>query len=116
MARLKYGVPYDPAIRKTECGKHLYNTWRRIRKCTHCKEWDYFPTFYDWALQSGYELGAWLRRFDDNEPYNEENSYWYTAGDDYLYDEQWIADWNRAVNRIRKHYGMPPLEGTVYGD
>ena len=116
MARHNYGDPYDPAIRKTEYGKHLYNTWRRIRKCPHCKEWDYFPTFYDWSLRNGYELGAWFRRFEVEEPYNEENSYWYTAGDEYLYDEQWIADWNRAANRIRKHYGMPPLEGTVYGD
>lgn len=25
-----------------------------------------------------------------------------------------IAQWNKAVNRIRKYYGMPPLPGTNY--
>lgn len=119
MARHKYGESYDPELRKTEYGKNLYHTWRRIRRHPHCEEWDYFPTFYEWAINTDYQVGAWLQRIDDSKPFSETNYKWYVTGDcsrNYLYDEKWIADWNKAVNRIRKHYGMPPLEGTDYGD
>ena len=107
------GEHYDPALRKTEHGSKLYEIWKRVRKQRYDDEWDYFPTFYEWAMQSGYTIGAWLRRID------EDNYVWYTPGernDNYLHDEKWIADWNKTVNRIRKYYGMPPLEGTKYGD
>ena len=112
-------IKYDPAIRNTECGKHLYNTWRRIRRQPHCEEWESFPTFYEWAANSDYEFGAQLRRNDENKPFNVENCVWYLADEcarDYEWCAQFAEDWNRAVNRIRKHYGMPPLEGTKYGD
>jgi hypothetical protein len=70
-------------------------------------------------MQSGYSQGVLLRRIDKDEPYCPENCVWRpTRGvSDNAFDEEgWIYDWNRAVNRIRKHYGMPPLEGTSYGD
>ena len=119
MARTNGGVPYDPKLRKTEHGSRLYAVWKRVRKQPHDEEWDYFPTFYEWAMQSDYTLGAWLRRLNVREPISKRNYCWYTPGEEdtqYLYDEKWVADWNRSVNRIRKHYGMPPLEGTDYGD
>ena len=119
MARRDYGKPYDPALRKTEHGEKLYNVWRRVRRYPHCEEWDYFPTFYEWAMQSEYTLGAWLRLRDQDKPFSPDNYIWYVTRekeDNYLYDEQWIADWNKTVNRIRKHFGLPPLEGTSYGD
>ena len=119
MARHDYGEPYDPALRKTEYGKCLYHSWRRVRQYPHCEEWDHFPTFYEWAMQSGFTLGAWIRRIDESKPFSEKNYKWYIPGNrdrNYLHDEQLIADWNKAVNRIRKHYGMPPLEGTSYDD
>ena len=111
MARHNYGEPYDPALRQTEHGTKLYNAWRHMRRYPHCEEWNHFPTFYEWAMQNGYKLGAWLSKIDDDKPFEEKNCVWY-----FLSDEKRVADWNRAVNRIRKHYGMPPLEGTKYGD
>ena len=111
----RYGEAYDPTLRKTECGINLYNIWRRIRRSPHNEEWNHFPTFYEWAMQSGYELGSWLRRYDDDKPFTEENCLWYVAVDS-VFSKQFVADWNKSVNRIRKHYGMPPLRGTKYGD
>ena len=119
MPKYIYGAPYDPTLRTTEHGKNLYNIWRRIRKCPHCKEWDYFPTFYEWAMQSGYVFGARILKIDDRKPFDPENCAWPIVCE-CEYDEEWAArftkDWNESVNRIRKHYEMPPLEGTVYGD
>ena len=108
---------YDPALRKTEHGKNLYNTWQRIRRSPHCKEWDCYPTFYEWAIQSGYTTGAWLRLVDRNGTYKPDNCWWYIPGDQEEEIPPELADrWNKTVNRIRKYYGMPPLEGTEYVD
>ena len=111
------GNPYDSSLRKTEHGKNLYNAWQRIRRLPHCNEWDTFPAFYEWAMQSGYTLGAWLRIIDRTDPYSPDNCWWHTPGDtDEEISYEWADSWNKTVNRIRKHYGMPPLEGTTYGD
>lgn len=111
------GDPYDPAIRKTEHGKKLYVTWVKIVSYPHTDDWDFFPTFYEWAMNTGYELGAWLRRIDKKGAYSQENCAWYMPKEekDYIPPE-WADEWNRTVNRIRKHYGMPALRGTDYGD
>ena len=108
---------YDPALRKTEHGERLYTAWKSARKHPHCEEWEYFPAFYNWAMQSDYEVGWWLRRIDINKPYEPGNCVWYPSGaNEKTVSPEWIDNWNKTVNRIRKHYGMPPLEGTKYGD
>ena len=111
------GERYDPALRQTEHGSRLYQTWRKIQKEPHCKDWDNFPAFYAWALKSGYTLGAWILRADKNKPYEPCNCTWYIPGrDEKNISPSWADRWNETVNRIRKYYGMPPLEGTKYGD
>lgn len=113
----RYGDPYDPKLRKTEHGSKLYATWKTVRRKLHCKEWDYFPTFYEWAMQSGYESGEWIRRIDKNYPYSPDNCIWYSPKEEVEHiPPEWADEWNKTVNRIRKHYGMPPLEGTKYVD
>jgi hypothetical protein len=109
--------PYDPGLRKTEHGSKLYQTWKKINQNPHCEEWEYFPTFYEWAMQMGYEIGAWLKREDVNGPYSPQNCFWYLPREssDSIPKES-LDKWNKTVNRIRKHYGMPPLRGTKYGD
>ena len=117
MGRNKFGEPYDPALRNTECGMNLYNVWRRVRRGLHIDEWDYYPNFYEWAMRNGYTLGATLRIIDTNKPYAPDNCTWYIPGDGNRHVPVSFADeWNKTVNRIRKHYGMPPLEGTEYVD
>lgn len=113
----RYGEPYDPALRKTDHGSRLYAAWKSMRKHPHCEEWDYFPTFYDWAMQSGYEAGTWLRRIDKDMPYTTDNCIWYSPNEEKEYiPPEWADEWNKTVNRIRKYYGIPPLEGTEYGN
>jgi hypothetical protein len=115
----RVGKPYDPAMRLTEHGARIYQAWRKIRRYPHSTEWDDFPTFYEWSMLEGYALGDWLRLIDKDKPYGPDNCVWYTTqqepkpAPDFL---AWEEDWNRAVNRIRKHYGMPPLRGTNYAD
>ena len=113
----RIGEPYDPALRESEHGSRLYQTWRKVRQSPHCQEWEYYPTFYEWAMQSDYTLGAWLRLIDEEKPYEPDNCMWHIPGlDEKNIPASWPDEWNRTVNRIRKHYGMPPLEGTRYDD
>lgn len=108
---------YNPTLRKTEQGSKLYQTWRSFQKKPRCEEWGDFPTFLEWATQSGYEAGDWLRRVDKNEPFSPDNCMWYSPKEEKEYiGVEWIKGWNKTVNRIREHYGMPPLEGTEYDD
>lgn len=111
------GERYDPALRQTEHGSRLYQTWRKVQKAPHCEEWDNFPVFHDWAIKNGYAIGSWLCMVDKNKPYEPSNCVWYVPGkDEKNVQPSWADKWNNTVNRIRKHYGMPPLEGTEYGD
>ena len=113
----KYGKPYDPALRNTEHGSNLYNIWLRFRRQPHCDDWDYFPTFYEWAMQNNYDNGEWLRLIDKTGIYCPDNCVWMIPnGAEFSLSSEWIDGWNKTVNRIRKHYDMPPLEGTNYGD
>lgn len=110
-------APYDPALRQTEHGSRLYSIWKRIRQCPHCEEWEDFPTFLSWAMKN-YTLGARLRMINESGMYCPDNVEWYIHGSfneesDY---QVFVNQWNRTVNRIRKHCGMPPLRGTDYGD
>lgn len=108
---------YDPELRKTEHGSKLYQTWKSMRKADHCEEWESFPVFYEWAMESGYEIGAWLKRNDMSAPFSPQNCFWYTPRESVGDISQEYKDrYNATVNRIRKHFGWPPLEGTEYGD
>jgi hypothetical protein len=111
-----YGEAYDPALRKTEHGASLYQAWKKVIKNVHCEEWGHFPTFYNWAMQNCYEVGAWLKREDNNAPFAPNNCYWYLPSGRKRVPSDFADKWNATVNRIRKHYGMPPLRGTDYGD
>lgn len=111
----QYGKPYDPALRETEHGSKLYQIWKRIRKSPHSEAWDHFPTFYDWAMQNEYETGFWLRKIDCNGSYTPDNCVWYSPKEKKEHiPAEWADRWNKTVNRIREHYGMPPLEETDY--
>ena len=114
----RYGEPYNPELRTSEHGSRLYNVWRKVRKHPHCEEWNYYPAFYTWAVYNGYTVGAWLRLVDENKPYDPDNCVWYTKDmdEDTPIDWKRADEWNAVVNRIRRNLGMPPLEGTDYGD
>lgn len=112
------GKPYDPSIRTSEEGQALYQSWRRARRYPHCEEWENYVDFHAWAMETGYVQGAWLRLKDKSKPYCPENCIWYSPGT-YAKSEDpeaWIENWNKTVNKLRKQWKMPPLEGTEYVD
>ena len=119
MGRKPQGRDYDPEIRKTKAGSRFYTAWKKARSAPHCDEWDDFFGFYEWAAKSDYVLGARLCLIDDTGMYCPENVFWDVPGRATEYetsDEEFIYEWNVTVYRIRKHLGMPPLEGTSYAD
>lgn len=105
---------YDPTIRVTEHGARLYETWKRIRKFPYDPAWNSFPVFYDWAMAEGYILGDRLVRLDESRPYGPDNCYWKDLHDDAV-SVQWVGawceKWDQTVERLRKHFGLPPLKG-----
>ena len=110
---------YDSVLRKTEHGSKLYEAWKKLRRSPHCEEWNYYPAFYNWAIQNGYTLGVWLVLIDKSGEYCPENCKWHIPKrmqDDPPPPPTWADEWNKTVNRIRKYYGMQPLEGTEHGD
>lgn len=113
-----YGEPYDPEMRESEHGARLYQAWRRMRKHPHVEEWNCYPPFYLWAIKNGYVIGARLQQLNASAPYGPDNCSWYAKefeDDCEPIPESWADDWNKTVNRIRKHYGMPLFGGDDYG-
>lgn len=105
---------YDPALRQSELGQRLYYYWKVVRQKPHPPEWDFFPNFYEWALSGGFEPGAKLCLLNAKQPYSTDNCVWEVKNDEDAYNKARAAKWNATVNRIRKHFGMEPLEGTSY--
>lgn len=117
MGRTPNSGGYDPTIRTSECGARLYQAWRKVRRFDHVIAWDDYPTFYKWAIK-GYELGSYLRLKDESKPWGPKNCVWVTHGEKKRggVPDNFEENWNRSVNRVRKYCGLPPLEGTDYGD
>lgn len=111
MAKAKY----DPEMRKSEHGRKLYQYWKSVHRETDSKKFETFPGFYDWAMQNGYTIGAKLFRYNPDEPFGPDNCFWVAKGNgeraqtyphrEFLREKEW----DKVVNRIRKHYGMEPI-------
>lgn len=101
---------YDPSLRLTESGRRLYEIWKRIRRegCDPC--FDTFPVFYEWALSTDYIAGDKLLRYDESMWYSPENSYWFGPTHAQIsptWKEEWCKKWDKTVNVIRRHFGLP---------
>lgn len=103
--------PYDSAV---DIKKHLYYRFLSFsaRKQPVCKEWTVFPNFYRWALETGYQLGEKLCRYDTNEPYSPDNCCWrsmcsYEGRVSERERMETINRWNKTVNVFRKACGLP---------
>jgi hypothetical protein len=103
---------YDPELRKSEHGARLYEYWRRIRRPGPIDPaFAQYIDFYNWAMDAGYELGSWLRRYDDQLPYGPDNCYWEPRDGEPLWAEEWRKKWDDTVNKLRGQFGLPPLKG-----
>lgn len=103
------GEPYDPELRTSEHGSRLYNAWRSMRKHPHIIEWESYSVFHAWSVYNGYTNDAILRRINEDLPYDPDNCEWYTQEKVVEIDKKRVDEWNAVVNRIRAHYGMPPI-------
>ena len=109
MARPTYGEPYDPAIRKTEHGSRIYTAWKKLRRYPYYEPWTSFPVFYEWSLKNGYAPDTQFLLTGDTCEYYPGTCLWTHPQIEPPVNE-WVIKWNETVNRIRKYYGMPPVE------
>lgn len=114
MPRPPYGEPYDPEIRKTPHGSRIYTAWKRVRRHPYYDKWKSFPVFYEWSMENGYVEDAQLVVIGDECRYFPDSCCWTAPVETEPRELDWIKKWNKTVNRIRKYYGMPPLEDTNY--
>lgn len=109
----RHEVVYDKDLKETPEFQQLYNKWNWIRKHNQLDQFEKFMDFYNWSIENGFELNAKLKRLDNSKPYIPENCVWIapklkptTNAEE---EKEWIALWNKTVNRIRVHYGMKPF-------
>ena len=104
---------YDKALVETPEWQYLYPKWQRIGK-RRGKEFTDFMYFYNWSLANGFVVGAALELLDKSKPYSPANCQWVNSENSpraYTAEElELINRWNRSVNRIRRYYGLVPIE------
>lgn len=92
----------------------LYEKWLKVRFRSG-PEFKSFQRFLEWSKASGYTFGAVLKRHDTKLPCSPDNCYWLVIRSELNIartkeEQAMVHKWNETVNRIRKVYGMPPIE------
>lgn len=110
----RHAIIYPKEMRHSQDGEYLYGVYRRICRQDQHPEFENFISFYEWATANGYQYGMRLHRLDGTKAYSPDNCVWLppVRPDRPFYSEEdrkRIADWNRTVNRIRRHFKMKPF-------
>ena len=102
-------------IRSTEEGTYLHGLYYRIVQFDRGEGFDNFIAFYEWSMSHGFKPGKKLQKLVEQDPYSPGNCQWreLTPQELLSHEKCRAADWNRAVNRIRVHYGMEPFPEEV---
>lgn len=104
---------YDKELKATPEWNPLYDKWGSIRKRPHSEDFELFQDFYNWSMANGFVIGARLKLLDAGKPYSPDKCRWMRPGTEQneysALQKQQIANWNRAVNRLRVHYGLEPF-------
>lgn len=103
--------------------------WSRLSRCKVSPEWENFDTFKTWAVENGFQDGSSLAKRVRNKPWGPSNcrivapeviedleSLFSDSEDDtesvagkftQTQEREFCRLWNKTVNRIRKHFGLP---------
>lgn len=105
---------YDADIRLGETGERVYTAWRNMRRHhPYDPIFEDYPTFYRWAIQAGFVPTARLTRHNKELPHSPTNSVWVDYGEKESLEPwmiEWCKKWDKTVARLRKQFGLPPLE------
>ena len=105
-----------------DCGNSLYTKWADMKdRCTNpnnraykwyggkgvkvCAEWQSYPAFKQWALESGYQPGLTIDRRDPDRDYCPENCRWLTHAENTRH---------AVETRSKLHWGRDLSDGTYY--
>ena len=107
----KARISYLPEMRESEHGSRLYSYWKKVKDSTDSPEFKDFPSFYKWAMDADYSIGAKLYRRDATLPYSPDNCVWIFREERPrdVRAPEWEKLWDETVNRIRRHYDMEPI-------
>lgn len=107
-------IKYDQEMRDGEHGRRLYAFWKRVKLDTNAPEFLDYVLFYKWAMDNGYRVGARLVKQDESAPYSPDNCFWYCRNVETsnARDTEFELLWDDTVNRIRRHFGMPPIHSS----
>lgn len=118
----KNNFAYPEDIREHPSFNTLYGRWTVLVNQNIGAVFADFEKFFRWSINNGYEYGKKLVRIDPNGLYEPGNCEWVDISSEMkqgftkTQQEEYITAWNKAVNKIRKHYGLEPLPGTEYED
>lgn len=108
--------PILKAVKESPEFVALYSKWKQLKKFPLHTDFEDFNKFFKWSMKHGYQQGAQLILINEAKPYGPKNCEWRKVqqktqlplrGEE---QQEFVKKWNKAVNRIRKHYGMKPLE------
>lgn len=88
--------------------KIMLAQWKKVPTSERTGCWEDFSGFSQWAMAHGWTPSSHLTKHDQDLPHSPENSFFseFSPADRELLDR-----WDATVNKLRKHYGLPPLGG-----
>ena len=111
----RHSVVYDKDLKETMEWKILYGRYNAPNVRIYREIFPTFLEFYTWSMANGFTFETRLERIDPTKPFTPDNLMWVipeqknrslSANEQY----DFVDRWNKAVNRLRIHFGLEPFE------